>query len=225
MKEMFFRKKNYLILLFILFTSSVSCTQKSFVCWNKEETEATAFAFDDISNIVTVRDIHSYSTFNSKREALSSEMSGGTHRLQMDEDLITLEFIQDTVFVKTRLPSGKFIKDPSKIDNEYDYLNQRRYHAIYPVVHKYVFDRELSELSLFYSPLPSPRSAIEQEFIYDDTRGGLYPRKVKDLTDQEWSSIFPPHEKSSTVRYPKCKEDTGSLKRILRTIIRHLTFP
>ncbi len=226
MKEGFLKKKrdDIFLLILILFTFSVSCTQKSFVCWNEEKTEAIAFSFDDILNIVTVRDIHSYSTLNAKKEPLDSDMPGGTHVLQMDEDFITLEVIQDTVLVKTRLPSGEFIKNPADIDNEYDYLNQRRYHAVYPVVHKYVFDKGLSKLSLFYSALPKPRSAIEQEFISDKTRGDLYPRKVKDLTAEEFSSIFPPHEKSSTFLYPKCREETYSLKRILRTIIRHLTF-
>ena len=226
MQRDFFKKKrkDILLLIFILFTFSVSCTQKSFVCWNEEETKATAFSFDDVLNTVTFGDIHSYSTLNAKKEPLNSDMPGGTHTLQMDDDLITLEVIQDTVLVKTRLPSGEFIKNPADIDNEYDYLNQRRYHAVYPVVHKYVFDKELSKLSLFYSALPKPRSAIEQEFIYDKTRGDLYPRKVKDLTAEEFSLIFPPHEKSSTFLYPKCREETHSLKRILRTIIRMLTF-
>lgn len=214
----------YFLFVLFLFTFSASCTQKSFVCWNEEETEAVAFSFDDILNTVTVRDIHSYAVLNAKKEPLSSDMAGDTHALQMDEDFITLEVIQDTVFVKTRLPSGEFIKDPSKIDNEYDYLNQRRYHTVCPVVRKYVFDKQLEQLSLSYSPLPKPRSAIEQEFIYDKSRGDLYPRKVKDLTLEEFSVIFPPHEKSSTFLYPNCKEETHSLKRILRTIIRTLTF-
>ena len=227
MQKNYCRKKIFDIILLILFffTFSVSCTQKSFVCWNEEETTATAFSFDDVLNTVTVRDIHSYSILNSKKEPLNSNMPGGTHTLQMDEDFITLQVIQDTVFVKTRLPSGEFIKNPADITNEHDYLNQRRYHAVYPVIWKYVFDKNLLKLSLFYSPLPKPRSAIEQEFIYDDTRGDLYPRKVKDLTADEFSVIFPPHEKSSTFLHPKCKEETNSLKRTLRSIIKHLIFP
>jgi len=221
-------KKHYkhtkrLFPLFIIFFF-VSCTQKSFVCWNERETEAVAFAFDEVLQCVTVRDIHNYSALSARREPLNSDMPGGTHTLQMDENLIILEVIQDTVLVKTRLPSGELTTDPSRIDNEYDYLNQRRYHAVFPITHKYVFDKQMSRLSLFYSLLPKPRSAIEQEFIYDKARDGLYPRKVKDLTLEESSMIFPAHEKSSVFLYPKCKEDTYSLKRILRTIIRTLTF-
>ena len=226
MKRNYFSKKLFGIILLILFffTFSVSCTQKSFVCWNEEETEAIAFAFDSIVGYAVVEDIHDFYILNAEKQ-LNSDMPGGSHTLQMDQNTVVLEFIQDTVYTKTKLPSGQFIKDSSEIKNRYDYLNQRRYHAVYPVVHKYVFDKKLLKLSLFYSPLPKPRSAIEQEFIYDKTRNNLYPKKVKDLTQSESASIFPPHEKTSTFLYPKCKNETYSLKRILRTILGYLIFP
>ena len=225
MQEGFLKNDSILLLIPLLFVCSVSCTQKSFVCWDKQRTEAMAFAFDDTLNDVTVRDIYTYSTFDSKKEPLNSDMPGGTHTLQMKESVITLEVIQDTVFTKYRLPSGKLIKSHTEIKTEYDYLNQRRYHAVYPVIWKYVFDKNSLELSFSSWPLPKPRSAIEQEFIYNKTTDDLYPRKTKDLTEEEFSLIFPAHEKRYSHMYPHCeKEEPHSLKRFLRTLSKYFNF-
>ena len=101
------KKRDFLLFVLFLFSFSVSCTQKSFVCWNKEETEAMAFTFDDLLGKVIVRDIQDYYVLNSKKGPLNSEMPGGAYTLQMGEDMITLEVIQDTVLTKTRLPSGR----------------------------------------------------------------------------------------------------------------------
>ena len=204
---------------------SISCTRQSFVCWNEQKTKAIAFSFDEAFRSVTVRDIHEYHTLNSKTKPLDSHMPGGTHRLQMDKDSINLEVIQNTVFTKTRLPSGKFIKSHTEIKTQNDYLKQRRYHAVYPVVWRYIFEKKTSKLSLSYSPLPQPRSAIEQDFIPYGTTGKLQPRKVKDLTLQEATSIFPSHEKRKTYMYPDCKkEDPSSMKPFIRKIVKYLNF-
>ena len=218
-------RKNILLLIPLLFTSSVSCTQKSFVCWNEKKTEATAFAFDDTINSVMIGDIHQYSTFTSSKVPLNSSMPGATHILEMKSNSIILQVIQDTVFTKTRLPSGKFIKDYNEIKTEYDYLNQRRYHAIYPVIWKYIFDKNSQQLSFFANPLPIPRSAIEQKFIQDRATGSLNPQKVKNLTKEEFALIFPPQEKAYTRMYPNCEEEEPhSLKRFFRSIFRLFQF-
>lgn len=87
-------------------------------------------------------------------------------------------------------------------------------------------DKKLLKLSFSFSPLPKPRSAIEQKFIYDKETDDHNFEKTKDLTPEESALIFPPHEKSKTYNYPHCEgEGTHSLKRILRSIYRHLTFP
>ncbi len=201
---------------------SISCTQQSFVCWNEQKTKAVSFAFDETMNSVTVKDIYQYSTLDSSNKPLSSHMPGGTHRLKMNKDSITLEVIQDTVFTKTRLPSGRFIKSHTEIKTQNDYLKQRRYHAVYPVIHKYIFEKKSLKLSLFYSPLPKPRSAIEQEFIHDKTTNDLHPKKTKDLSPEELTLIFPPHEKTTPYIYPDCKkEESYSLKRTIRTILKY----
>ena len=45
-------------------------------------------------------------------------MSGGTHRLKMESDSITLEVIQDTASAKIQLPSGKFIDSKHEFESE-----------------------------------------------------------------------------------------------------------
>ena len=208
-KSFFGQKNNYILLLTLLLCIfTISCTQKSFLCWNEEKTLAMAFAYDDIANYVVAEDKNSYSILTSSKEPLQSHMPGGTHVLQMDEDIITLQVIQDTVYTRTQLPSGKFIDSYDEIKTENDYLKQRRYHAVYPVVWKYVFDKVSSELSFFATPLPKPRSAIEQEFIYDKAKDDLYPKKVRDLTDKEAASIFPPNEKEYNDNYPHCEDES-----------------
>ena len=226
MQKAFLKKKSHFVFLLslLLFTSSVSCTQKSFVCWNEQKTEAVAFAFDDISNYVTVRDIHRYSTFNSSKEPLQSHMARGTHRLQMNEDSITLEFIQDTAYAKTQLSTGEFIKSNTEITEE-EYLKQTRYHAVYPNIHKYTFDKNLLKLSLSYSPLPKPRYSSKAKYVYDQKTDEYHFEKIRELTDKEFSTIFPAHEKSNTYNYPNCEENSGSLKQMIRSIFRQLTFP
>ena len=213
----------FLLSLF-LFTSSVSCTQKSFLCWNEKRTKAMAFAFDDILNHVKVRDIHGYSTLTSSKEPLQSHMPGGTHRLQMNSSLITLEVIQDTAYSKNQLPSGKFIKSNTAISEE-EYLKQTNYHAVYPVIWRYVFDKKLLTLSFSSSPLPKPRYATKAKFVYDKTADDYFLEKTKDLTAKELSEIFPPEEKFYTDIYPNCEEESFSFKRIIRSIIRQLSFP
>lgn len=214
----------FLLVLFLLIFS-VSCTKKSFICWNKEKTKAVAFSFDNILNTVTIADIHGYSTLTSSQKSLQSHMPGGTHRLKMDKDLIVLKVIQDTVFTKTKLPSGKFIKSHTEIETEDDYLKQKRYHAIYPVIHKYIFDKKLLKLSFSSRPLPRPRSAIEQKFIFDKATDDLYPEKTKDLSPEELSAIFPAHEKTHNSTYPDCKQENAySIKRFFRTILRYFQF-
>lgn len=204
---------------------SISCTQQSFVCWNEQKTKAIAFAFDEAMGSVTVKDIYEYFSLKSINEPFNSLMPGGTYKIQMNEDSITLEVIQDTVFTKTKLPSGRFIKSHTEIKTQNDYLKQRRYHAIYPVIDKYVFEKKSLKLSLFYTPLPKPRSAIEQEFIYDKTTKNLSPKKTKDLTSKELPLIFPLHEKTETYFYPNCKkEEEYSLKRTIRTILKYFYF-
>ncbi len=222
MKNFFFKNYIHLIVLFLsLFF--ISCTQNSFVCWNEAKTEAIAFAYDDSLIYVNVDDIHSYSTLDSKK-SLNSNMPGGTHKLEMNENMIVLEVIQDTVFTKTRLPSGNFIKNHTEIKTKHDYLNQRRYHAVYPVVLKYVFDKYSSKLAFSARPLPIPRSAIEQKFIYNKTTKKLYPEKTKDLTHEEFSTIFPAHENSYTNTYPNCEDDFNPFKRSIRTILKYFYF-
>lgn len=226
MPKVILKKKSYFVfvLSLLLFTSSVSCTQKSFLCWNENRTEATAFAFDDISNTVKVRDIHSYSTFNSSKEPLQSHMPGGTHRLLMDKDFITLEVIQDTAYAKTQLYTGEFIKPNTEITEE-EYLKQTFYHAVYPVLWKYVFDKKLLKLTYSSAPLPKPRRATMARNVYDKTADDYYFEKIKDLNAEELSRIFPPEEKSYTHVYPNCEEESYSFKRIIRSIIRQLSFP
>ncbi len=214
-------------ILFVLFfsTFSISCTHRSFVCWNEKNTKAIAFEFSDDLRYVKVSDIHSYNILNSKKIPLNSNMPGGTHKLEINQNSITLKVIQDTVFTKTQLPSGKFIKYHSEIKSQHDYLNQRRYHAVYPVVWKYVFNRDSLKLSFSLIPLPKPRKSIEQKFIYDENKKNLYPEKVRNLTEKESALIFPSHEKTKTFIYPKCKEeDAHSLKKFLRTISKYLKF-
>lgn len=225
MQKDFLKRKIYhtVALILFLYTFSISCTQKSFLCWNEQKTEAMAFAFDETS--VTVRDIHRYSTVNSSKEPLQSHMPGGTHRLQMNLDSIILEVIQDTASAKIQLPSGKFTNSHTEFENEEEYLKQKRYHAVYPVIHKYIFDKKLSKLSLLYSRLSKPRSAIAQKYIYNKTADEYFLEKIKDLTDEEFSTIFPAHEKSQTYMYPNCEEESHSMKQMIRSILRHLTFP
>ena len=226
MQKVFLKQESYFVfvLSLLLFTSSVSCTQKSFLCWNENRTEATAFAFDDISNTVKVRDIHSYSTFNSSKEPLQSHMPGDTHRLKMDKDFITLKFIQDTAYAKTQLSTGKFIKPNTEITEE-EYMKQTRYHAVYPVVWKYVFDKNASTLTYSSSPLPKPRYSSKAKYVYDKKTDDFYFEKIKDLSAEELSRIFPPEEKNYTHVYPNCEEESYSFKRIIRSIIRQLSFP
>ena len=106
MQKGFFEKKNnYIFLLTLLLcTVTISCTQKSFLCWNEKRTLAMAFAYDDVTNYVVAEDKNSYSTLTSSKEPLQSHMPGGTHVLQMDEDIITLQVIQDTVYTRTTTP-------------------------------------------------------------------------------------------------------------------------
>ena len=227
MHKNFLKKKKCYIFMFTLFSCSlfISCTQKSFLCWNEQKTKAMAFAFDETLNYVTVRDIHRYSTLNSSREHLQSHMPGGTHRLQINPDSIILETIQDTASAKIQLPSGKFTNTHTEFKSEEEYLKQTRYHAVYPVIHKYIFDKKLSALSLSYSRLPKPRSAIVQKYIYNKTADEYYLEKIKNLTDKEFSTLFPAHEKSKTYMYPNCEEESQSMKRMTRSILRQLTFP
>ena len=227
MQEAFSKKKSKCIFLLTLFlcTFSISCTQKSFLCWNEKRTRAMAFSYDDTLRTVTVRDIHSYSTLDASKEPLQSHMSGGTHRLQIDQDSITLEVIQYTASAKTQLPSGKFIDSNTAIEDESEWLKQRRYHAVYPTVRKYIFDRQLSKLSYSSAPLPKPRSAIEQRYIYDQKMEDYYLQKTRDLTNEEFALLFPPHEKEYRDLYPHCEEESHSLKRVVRSILRSLSFP
>ena len=207
----------------------ISCSQNSYIynyiCWNKKRTQAIAFSFDNQLKSVTIGDIHSYFILTSQNQPLDASMSGDTHKLQMNQHSITLEVIQDTVYVKTRIPSGQFV-NPKDIKIEEDYFNQRRYHAVFPVVHKYVFDKKSPQLSVFYSPLFPPRRAIEQKFVH---QGGdkydIYPEKVKDLGLEESAAIFPPEEKTSSFSYPNC-EDEGSysLKKMIRSILKRFQF-
>ena len=212
------------MLALFFFASSISCTQKSFLCWDEQKTKAMAFAFDDISNSVKVRDIQSYSTFTSSKKPLQPHMPGGTHRLQMNSGLITLEVIQDTAYSKNQLPSGKFIKSNTTISEE-EYLKQTNYHAVYPVLWRYVFDKKSLTLSFSSSPLPKPRYATKAKFVYDKTAGDYFLEKTKDLDSKELSRIFPPQEKIHTVMYPHCEEESFSFKRIVRSLIRQLSFP
>ena len=225
-QKAFFKKKNHIVFLLslLLFTSSVSCTQKNFLCWNEKRTEAMAFSFDDILSTVKVRDIHSYSTFNSSKEPLQSHMPGGTHRLLMDKDFITLEVIQDTAYAKTQLSTGEFIKPNTEISEE-EYLKQTFYHAVYPVLWRYIFDKNSSTLTYSSSPLPKPRRATMARNVYDQKTDEYYFKKVKDLNAKELSQIFPPEEKFYTKAYPHCETESYSFKRIFRSIIRQLSFP
>ena len=219
------KKYHTIVLTLFLCLFFISCKQKSFLCWNELKTKAMAFSFDETSNYVTVRDIHRYSTVNSNKEPLQSHMPGGIHRLQMNPDFIILETIQDTASAKIQLPSGEFTNSHTEFESEEEYLKQTRYHAVYPVIHKYIFDKKLSKLSLSYSRLPKPRSAIVQQYVYDKIADEYFLEKIKDLTDKEFSTIFPPHEKSQTYMYPNCEEESHSMKRIIRSILKHLTFP
>ena len=182
-----------------------------------------AFSYDDILGTVTVRDIHSYSTLDSKEEPLNSDMPGGAHRLQMEEDLIILEVIQDMASDRVQLPSGKFIDGNTVFENEEEYLKQTRYHAVYITVRKYVLDRQLLKLSYSSTPLPKPRSAIEQKYVYDQRTGEYHFVKTRDLTDKEFALLF--NKKVYEEGYPHCEDESYSLKKTIRSILRMLSFP
>ena len=105
---------------------------------------------------------------------------------------------------KLNSSSGKFIESHTEITEE-EYLKQIRYHAVYPVVWKYVFDKKLLKLSFSLSSLPKPRSAIEQKYIYNKEADDYYFEKTRDLTDEESALIFSSHKKSKTYDYPHCE--------------------
>ena len=225
MQKTFLEKKSKCIVLLTLFlyTFSISCTEKSFLCWDEKRKKAMAFSYDNVSQTITVRDIHSYSAFTSSKEPLSSDMPGGIHRLQMDEDVITLEVIQYVASERVQLPSGKFIGGDITFKNEDEYLKQTRYHAVYATVEKYMFDRNFVKLYYSSTSLPKPRSAIEQKYIYDQRTGEYHFVKTKDLTDKEFALLF--NKEVYEEIYPHCEEESYSLKRILRSILKNLSFP
>ena len=152
-------------------------------------------------------------------------MPGGAYRLQMNPDFIDLEVIQDTVFTKTRLPSGQFIKSSDEIQTQEDYLKQIRYHSVYPVIRKYIFNKKSLQLTYSSRPLPKPRSAIEQKFVYEKETDSLRPYKTRDLEEEELKGIFPAHEKTRVRPYPNCEQESFfSIKQKVRSMLKYWIF-
>ena len=215
------------VCLFLLFfISFVSCTeQESFLCWNADRSQAISFSYDGLMGSVTVEDIHTFHQIRSIKGSFSADMKGGTHFLKMGDDQIILRYIQDTVYVKIQLPSGVFLADSEKIQNREDWLNQTRYHSVYPVVWQYRFDKKTKQLSFSSFPLSKPRSSIKQKFNYKREDNQIYPYKVKDLTHKESSTVFKLHERKYEKNYPNCDDESLSAKSFIRKILKLLLFP
>ena len=185
-----------------------------------------AFNYDYAIGQVILEDRQYYTFFGSKKESLNADMSGGSYRLTMEKDQIVVEFIQDTVLWKMKLPSGRFA-DPGYVFNRYDIDNHekiRAYHARHPFLYKYVFDTNALQLFLSVSPLSKPRSARENKYTLDRRSNLLSPQKTKDLTDTEVFSILQPEKKAYTINYVHCEDESFSFKSIVRTIYKTLSF-
>ena len=210
----------------LCFISFVSCTeQKDFLCWDSNRSQAVSFSYDNLMGSVTIEDIHTFHSIRSIKTSFNSDMKSGTHFLKMEESHITLQYIQDTVYVKIQLPSGKFLKDSEKIHNREDWLNQIRYHAVYPVVWDYRFNKKSKQLSFSSFPLHKPRSSIKQKFNYSQKDNQIYPYKVKDLTNEESSAVFKLHERKYKKDYPNCDDESLSTKSFIRKILKLFLFP
>ena len=223
---LYFKMKKASFLLFILLFFS-SCLGSSFLCWNEEKTLAIAFNYDYVTGQVILKDRLYYTLFGSEEELLKEDTPGGSYyKLTMEKDQIVLESIQNLVLWRMKLPSGEFAAPDHKF-NRYDIDNHekiRTYHAVYPFLYKYVFDTSSLELVLSVSPLSKPRSAREDKYTLDRENSLLTPQKTKDLTDEEAFSILQPEEKAYTIHYVYCENETFSLKRVIRTIYRTLSF-
>ena len=222
---LYFKMKKASFLLFILLFFS-SCLGSSFLCWNEEKTLAIAFNYDYVTGQVILKDRQYYTLFGSEKEPLSLDKSGGSYRLTMEKDQIVLEFIQYLVLWRMKLPSGKFAA-PGYQFSRYDIDNHKKirsYHANYPFLYRYVFDINSLELVLSVSPLSKPRSARENKYTFDIKNRLLTPQKTKNLTDEEAFSVLQPEKKAYTINFVHCENETFSLKRVIRTIYRTLSF-
>jgi len=209
--------KKKLLLFFCFF--SLSCSGTSYLCWNEIKTEAIAFSYG--LGTITVDDSRIYNMIYSQKKPLNSEMPGGSYVLKIEPSLITLERIQDTVYVRVKLPSGEFLETFSYIEDIEDYLNQIRYHAVYPVVRKYVFDKEALSLSYSATPLFKPRSAIEQKLVNynEETQRGTF-KETRNLSPQEAFDILQIDKRAYSYEYPRCEDESFSIKRILRYLLK-----
>ena len=170
--------------------------------------------------MVRVNDLHDFYLVTATPQ-LTANMKGGSHALKMTNSHIILSYIQDTIYSKTRLPSGKFIDNPSMIKDLEIFWKRTRYHATIPVVYQYTFDREKSSLKLKTYRLKQ-RAAQEQKFIRVEGGRG-YPQKLRDLSTEDVNKVFP--FKAVTYDYPQCEpESFFSVKRFVRFFFKLLYF-
>ena len=205
-----------------------SCGGTSYLCWNEDKTEAMAFSYDETFGNITVGDRISFSILNAQKTPLNSNMPGGSHTIKMDKSSIILEYIQDSVYSRTQLPSGRFVENYNEeIKTKEDYKKQIIYHAVYPVVWKHVFDKKQISLFFYANPLPKPRSATELRYNPDNNPSNprSYFKKVRDLNPEEAAQLLQLDKHSYTKEYPQCENETFSFKRIVRSILRTLLFP
>lgn len=177
-----------LLALFFASCPAANAHADSYHCLSGDRQHGLRFAWNSYS--VNLRHLSFYFEGENQRRPLTAAMKGGTYSVAATEEAVTLRYIQDFVLTKIKLPSGEIVADNTSVADPESFRDIRRYHAVFPGVEEYRFDRGNKTLSLKYKTLFPARKIMEQKFVMQDGAAYPYPELVRVLGPEEGREIF-----------------------------------
>jgi len=200
--------------LFLASCPAANARADSYHCLSGDQQHGLRFAWNRY--FVSLKHLSFYFEGQNQRRPLTAAMKGGTYSVAATEEAVTLRYIQDFVLTKIKLPSGEIVADSTSVADPESFRDVRRYHAVFPGVEEYRFDRGNKTLSLKYETLFPARKIIEQKFVMQGA-DYPYPQLVRVLGPEEGREIFQDEIRQGArggLQY-SCQEE-GALESILR---------
>ena len=207
----------FLLILSIL--SLTSCVGKHYQCLNKEKNRGVTFSWS--AEGVQVDHIDFPFKFgmwpSNYSEHLDANSQGGHYNVQVEEDFVTVKYIQDVVVTQLKNPKGELLEEGKEaFDKLYkgEYQTLVRLHAVYPTLLNYVLDTKNHQLTQTIAYMERPRKG---SIIYFDTKkrssdGRVYPVKKDSMTDKELKKYFSSYANKKPNEYYYLCEPMGFLK-------------
>ena len=192
-----------------------------YICYNADKTKSVLFGWD----YAGIYQEHNFFSF--KEQKLTAQHAGGDHNATNTADKIALSYIQDTVGIVIKKPSGEFVKYNNKalFADIYSVGHAITYAATIPNMQTYIFDKHNKSLKLHYKRMsavrqPSPKHPwvsrpYKKKYWMEKGAKQTSIKILGGLTASEIENAFFAHKHESSFLFPNCEEKNALIGKFL----------